>query len=84
MYWRIQGGAPQKSKMALFGPQETDKFPATRPLKKMSEIFFEGIPKKGQPYFHLRCRRLDPQVPPCHAHRLKMDSPNADFLSPAA
>ena len=25
------GGAPQKSKMALFGPQETDKFPATRP-----------------------------------------------------
>ena len=40
------GRPPKKSKMALFGPQETDKFPATRPLKKMSEIFFEGIPKK--------------------------------------
>ena len=40
------GGAPQKSKMALFGPQETDKFPATRPLKKCQKFSSKVFQKK--------------------------------------
>ena len=44
-------GAPPQSKMALFGPQETYKFPATRPLKKNVRNFLRRYSKKRSTIF---------------------------------